>query len=139
MTWWQQVLISGALASVVGTVISVMANRKKLGAEATEVITKAASGVVSDMREDNARLRASDRDKTAQIANLEERVDDLENEQRAWEYEREDWLRVLQLHAAWDTLAIAKLRSASPPIDLPDPPPLSAPVRYRNPNKQERP
>lgn len=133
MTWWQQVLISGALASVVGTVISVMANRKKLGAEATEVITKAASGVVANFEKDNERLRTSDRDKTAQISNLEDRVDDLENEQRAWEHEREDWLRVLQLHAAWDALAIAKLREAMPPIDLPDPPPLRAPVRYRRP------
>lgn len=131
MTWWQQVLVSGALASVVGTVISVMANRRKLGAEATEVITKAASGVVSDMRHDNERLRTADREKTQRITELEHRVDFLEDDQRASDREREDWLRVLELHSAWDLLAIAKLRELDPSFDLPNPPPLHPPVRYR--------
>jgi hypothetical protein len=131
-----QILGSAATAAVLVAVINAVVTRRKLGAEATKIITDAASGMVADLRVENARLSTADHAKSARITGLEDRVDDLEDEQRGWEREREDWLRVLELHAAWDHLAIAKLREVSPAIVLPDPPPLTAPVRYqRKPNK----
>ena len=122
---------SGAVGAVIVAIIGAVTGRRKLGAEATEILTKAAGGMVERLEADNKRLRDADEAKTTKIDELEHRVDDLEDEQRAWEREREDWLRVLQVHAAWDTLAIATLREAHPPIDLPDPPPLTPPVRAR--------
>ena len=124
-----QILVSAGFATVVVAVINAVITRRKLGAEATKIITDAASGVVANIEKDNERLRSNDLKKTKRIAALETRVDDLEDEQRGWEREREDWLRVLQMHVAWDTLAVAKLRELAPDFSLPDPPPLTPPVR----------
>ena len=136
MTWPAvlQLLGSAAFAAVIVAVINAVVTRRKLGAEATKIITDAASGVVERVEADNKRLRESDVRKTQRIADLEERVDHLEDQERAWEREREDWLRVLELHSAWDLLAIAKLRGVTPPIDLPDPPPLTPPIRHTRPD-----
>jgi len=112
-----QLLGSATVAAVIGAVINGIVNRKKLGAEATEIITKAASGVVADLRADNERLR--------------HRLTQLEETQDEWELEREEWKRVLQVHAAWDLMATAAVKAAIPPIDLPPPPPLTPPVVKR--------
>ena len=112
-----QLLGSAVIASVIGAVVNGIINRKKLGAEATEIITKAASGVVSDLRQDNERLRA--------------RLVVLENAQDEWELEREEWKRVLTVHGAWDLMATTAVKQAIPPIDLPPPPPLTPPVIQR--------
>jgi hypothetical protein len=112
-----QLLGSAVVASVIGAVINGILNRKKLGAEATEIITKAASGVVRDIREDNERLRR--------------RVSELEIQASEWMIEKQEWKDVLILHGAWDLMATTAVNQAIPPIELPPPPPLTPPVRVR--------
>lgn len=125
-----------AIAAILGSgvitaVVNGVSNRRKLGAEAsreeaqadqlsaqaTQTITTAASGVVADVRADNQRLRMrADRQ--------DERIEELEDWIR-------EWRDVLQVHAAWDAMAITKVREAIPPIELPSAPPLSPPNRRR--------
>lgn len=102
------VAASGALAAVVTGIL----NRRKLSAEATKIITDAAASTVEQIEKDNKRLR--------------ERVEQLEAAELAWRRERADWRDVLTLHAAFDHLAVAKLREHGI-NDMPSPPPLYPP------------
>ena len=122
---------SAGITAVLLLVITAVINRRKLGAEtdnisatATKAITDAASGVVERIEGDNLRLRAS-------IERLEAAEDKHDRDRREWALEREEWRRALQLHAAWDALAITKMNEAIPPIDLPDAPPLTPPTLDR--------
>jgi hypothetical protein len=126
------VLSSAAFSSVVGAII----NRRKLGAEtgalsatATETITKAAAGVLTEAREDNKRLRADNLTLQSRAADLETRIDVLERRDQLYRLYLEDERRTLQLHAAWDVMATTAVNQAIPPIDLPPPPPLTPPTR----------
>ena len=119
-----ELLISTGVATVVVAVINGFITRRKLGAEATKIITDAASGVVERVEADNTRLRQADAHKTEQINMLEERVDVLEDREREWEAREREWVRILQDHAAWDTIAIRMIADALPSVHLPDPPPL---------------
>ena len=125
-------LLGTALAStVLVAIINAIVTRRKTGAEtetlsagATKIITDAAAIVVQEIRADNERLRI-------EAAVTEERLDDLEHERAEWQREREEWRRVLQVHAAWDSLAITAIRDAIPPIELPQAPPLTPPTLPR--------
>jgi len=110
-----QLLGSVVLAAVLGAIINGFLNRRKLGAEATEIITKAASGVVERLEAELLRV-------TNDNTRLRERVNTLEIKEEA---DR----AVLQLHAAWDHLAVERLTEAG--IDMPMPPPLSPPPLSR--------
>lgn len=77
------------------------AETKKLGAEATELITQAASDVVANIRHDNAELRQ-------RLSRVERHSDALRD--------------ALQVHAAWDYNAARKLEEHG--IAMPPPPPL---------------
>jgi len=122
---------ASGITAVLLLVINAVINRKRLGAEtnnisatATKAITDAASGVVERIEGDNLRLRAS-------IERLEAADVKHDQERREWALEREEWRRVLQVHAAWDALAITRIAEAIPPIDLPDAPPLTPPTLDR--------
>jgi len=122
---------ASGITAVLLLVINAVINRKRLGAEtnnisatATKAITDAASGVVERIEGDNLRLRSS-------IERLEANEDKHDRDRREWALEREEWRRALQLHAAWDALAITKMNEAIPPIDLPDAPPLTPPTLDR--------
>lgn len=132
---WVVILVAILGSTALSSVVSVIASRRKLGAEtgalsatATETITKAASAVLQESRDDNARLRAENATLRIKQAEDEIRIDRLEQQALVDRRKSDDWVRVLQLHAAWDTLAIAKVREAIPPIDLPDAPPLTPPT-----------
>lgn len=133
MTTSVWVIVLGAILSstVISSVVNAIVNRRKLGAEtdglsasATETITKAAAGVLREAREDNQRLRLKELEN-------EGRIDALEAEVRELKLEREESRRVLIVHAAWDALAIERVREAIPPISLPDAPPLTPPTLHR--------
>lgn len=128
------VLVSSGLATIVVAVINAVATRRKLGSEATKIITDAAGGFVSTIQLDNARLREQAARDAERIAALERRVDEFEDferhladRERKWDRQRRELDRALQSHAAWDRAAIAKLKSLDPPIYLPTPPPLLPP------------
>jgi|GEM_PF-3524825 len=105
----------GGVAAIVTAVVTGLFSKRKLGAEATEIITKAASGVVERIEKDNLDLRA-------EVTGLKEA---REQDKREWRQVTRDWRAALQLHAAWDALAIAKLHEAG--IEIPEPPPLYPP------------
>ena len=107
---------TGGIGAVAGSVVAGLFGKRKLGAEATEIITKAASGVVERIEQDNAALRS-------QVALLEKvRVQDRD-ERRS---EMRAWRETLQLHAAWDALAIAKITDSGL-TGIPGAPPLYPP------------
>lgn len=113
-----QVLGSVAFVTLVTSVTNNLMTRKRLGAEATKIITDAATGVVTDVRADNKRLRDSE-------VELRGRIDALEKAQDAWEDEKRRWKQILQDHEHWDTLVSQELRSVHPETNIPDPPPLT--------------
>lgn len=100
------------VGSVLGAVVAAIASRKKLGADATKIITEAAAGVVTDLRAELGRSEAK-----------------MERMRLAFVEEREAWRRVLQLHVAWDSIAIAKVNALLPvgSEPLPPAPPLLPP------------
>ena len=105
------ILSTLGIGSVAGAVIAGLFSRKKLGADATKIITEAAAGVVTDLR--------------AEVGRADAKMDRM---RAAFEAERESWRRVLQLHVAWDTIAIAKYNAMCTPGDeLPPAPPLLPP------------
>ncbi len=112
-----QLLGSVVLAAIAGAIINGIINRRKLGAEATEIITKAATGVVERLEAELTRV-------TGDNARLRERVNSLE-------IQEETDRAVLQLHAAWDHMAVQRLAEYGI-TDLPQPPPLSPPPLSRS-------
>lgn len=118
------VLSSAGVTVVLGALVQGWFNKKKLGADATEIITRAASGVVE-------RLEAEIATKMTNYATLEGKyngvLEAMDSLKAAFAAERESWRRVLQLHVAWDAIAIAKLGELD--IDLPPAPPLMPPGR----------
>lgn len=140
------VLASLGLGTIGGAIVAAISNRRrlnadtgKLGAEATKIIQEAASGVVVDLQKSIARKEvewAEEREeahaalvaeRAAGLVVLEERAAENKALRDAWQRERDDVYRVLQLHVAFDQLAIAKL--AEEGIEMPPPPPLLPPLR----------
>lgn len=114
---WIQILAALGAGGILTAAVNGYLNRRKLGAEATKIITDAAASTVKDVREDNARLRL--------------RVEHLEQLEDAWESERQAWRDVLMLHAAFDHLVVKRLQDEGI-TDLPSPPPLYPPSALRS-------
>lgn len=131
-------LSSGAIATFLGAVINGAFTKRKLSAEATEIITNAASDVVTQLRTelDRARnemngLRAQQIAESERLRNehrgqvraiIEEHIRELSKRDADFQEERERWRHLLQLHVAWDWIAIEKLSQLN--VTLPDPPPI---------------
>lgn len=98
-----QVLVAIAASGVLGAVINGLVNRRKLGADATKIITDAAASVTDTMQK--------------RLASLESKEDERDAEEVAWRF-------TLAIHAAWDRKAIDIIRTAIPSADIDDPPPL---------------
>ena len=111
---------AGGLGAIVAAIITGLFSKRKLGAEATEIITKAAAGVVTNMQAEIERQVARNKELVARHEADMDRV--MADHKR----EVEDMRRVLQLHVAWDAIAIAKMAEVG--IDLPPAPPLLPPV-----------
>lgn len=122
------VLAGGGVSAVVAAMVTGFFSKKKLGAEATEIITNAAAGVVTSMqgqlsRSDQARHDDQLRHERAMASMAEAHVK-----------ERREWQKVLQLHVAWDVMAIARMAEAaqsdSQILPLPPPPPVTPAQRF---------
>lgn len=109
----------GGLATIIGSIITAALTKKKLGAEATEIITNAASSVVTRL-ESEVQRAVADRERMRAECDA-----DLAKARREFADEREQWRRVLQLHVVWDAIAIAEMAKLG--IDLPPAPPLTPP------------
>lgn len=101
------VIGSGGVGAIIVSVVNAVQSKKKLGAEATEIITRAAAGVVENLRDDNKDLRET-------VVRLEAWIDALRD--------------TLQMHAFWDALATKALEDAGI-TNLPPPPPLYPPQK----------
>lgn len=118
---WLTILFSTGAATVVVSIINAIAQRRKLGAEtdkigteATKVITDAASGVVRDLREDNARLRKENELMRADFSALERREDELETQVRRLNQHARDW-------GIWADRALAALHEGNANFNTPRP------------------
>lgn len=115
----------GGIAAIISAVVAGLFSKRKLGAEATEIITKAAAGVVTNMQAEIDRLIAA----AAQRAiDHHQQMTDL---MRLHEDEIEEIRKVLQLHVAWDTVVKAECERHG--ITLPPVPPLLPPRRLERP------
>lgn len=94
-------LASGGLGAILVAVINGIFTKRKLGAEATEIITRAAAGVVESLEKQ------------------------LKTEREIFNAEREAHRRAWELHIAWDEEVIARMAAAG--IKLP---PAPSPPRF---------
>lgn len=108
---------AGGVGAVITATLNALVQRKRLGAQAADIIQRAAAGVVTTLQEEDKRkgLRIAELERKEQM--LERRVDHLERERDADRH-------AAQLHAAWDHLAVAELSTVE--SRLPPPPPLYA-------------
>lgn len=118
---------AGSVGAVIAALITGLFTKRKLGAEATEIITKAASGVVESLNGEIVRVNSAlaavraeqSRERISHARELRERDARHAAQMSAVR-------RTLQLHVAWDVMAIARLGEHG--IDLPEPPPLLPPL-----------
>lgn len=115
-----QFLGGAGVAAVVAAVINAFVNRRKLSAEATEIITKASAGVVENIMKDNAELRRELGEIKAEVnilrnaqhvADKRERVHLLSEERWQWHMGR--WHRHCQRQA--DAIVTLGGRPETPP------------------------
>lgn len=110
------ILGAGGLGAILAAVVTGLFSKHKLGAEATEIITKAAAGVVTNLQlEIDRQVKARQEDAIAH-RNATELLIASHGREMA------EVRRVLQLHVAWDAIAIARLGDMG--IELPPAPPL---------------
>lgn len=107
---------AGGLSAIIAAIVTGLFSKKKLGAEATEIITKAAAGVVTNLQAEIDRQVSRNATLTAEHKEEMRRLIDRH------EAEMDEVRRVLQLHVAWDAIAIAKMAEVG--ITLPPAPPL---------------
>lgn len=96
-----QILLSAGGATVIAAIINAVMNRRKLGAEATEIITKAAGLQVENVMKDNTELRTKvarlektvdQHEHTIEVAERRERHHLIEDERWRWHMQRwHDW------------------------------------------------
>ena len=104
------VLAAVGAGGIITAIVSGMFTKKKTGAEAAEIITRAASGVVTNLEKEMLRGR-KDIDELIE-ASREERErhrEEMSRVARAGILEREAWREVLAQHVAWDSAAAAAL------------------------------
>lgn len=120
------ILGTAGISTVIAAVVTGLFSKRKLGAEATEIITKAATSVVTNLQNELARQQNVN---TELVREHKEHIVTL-IESHAEEIE--EVRRVLQLHVAWDAIAIAKMAEVG--IDLPPAPPLLPARRFDHPS-----
>jgi hypothetical protein len=120
------ILGSAGVGAIAAAIIAGLFSRRKLGAEATEIITKAAAGVVTSMQADLDRQTKRNEDLVAEHRDFVGRLISSHAE------EIEEFRRVLQLHVAWDSIAIAEMAKIG--INLPPAPPLLPARRFDHPH-----
>lgn len=116
---------AGGLGAIIAAIVTGLFSKRKLGAEATEIITKAAAGVVKNLE---GEIERQVRRNELLIAEHEHVLNRLVSSHAE---ELEEVRRVLQLHVAWDAIAIAKMAEVG--IDLPPAPPLLPARRFDHP------
>ena len=115
-------LFSAGGAAIIAALITAIVNRRKLSAEATEIITKAAAGTVENIMKDNAALRERQALQEAQIARLTIAIEAAEKRERHQAVSEERYRWHLDRWHRYTTRVIDELRAMGGSIE--DPPPL---------------
>lgn len=111
---------SGTFGAVLVAIVNGLFFKRRTGAEATEMIQRAAAGLTTSV---TVELERVTRQHQLDRETWETQRSALEETMRR---EREESRAVLQLHAAWDALVFAAVREAG--MDsIPEPPPLLPP------------
>jgi len=148
------VLGVGGLSTIAAAIISALMSKRKLGAEATNLITQAASGVVDRIEKELERsikqregiekeLKRSIEQREAlqaQVIDLETTIErkaeewdaELRAKEIVWQRVEADWREVLQVHAAWDYAALVALERHDIDHGLETPPPLYPPPGHQH-------
>ena len=119
------VLGTAGVSTVIAAIVTGLFSKRKLGAEATEIITKAATSVVTNLQGELARQQSVN---TELVREHKEHITSL---LASHAEEMEEVRRVLQLHVSWDAIAIARMAEVG--IDLPPAPPLLPARRFDHP------
>jgi hypothetical protein len=101
-------LTAAGVGAVLLAVVNGLFSKRKLSADATKVITEAASGVVERLTEENARVIASNIVLAGKVEALQTNVQLLRD--------------AIAVHAFWDQQAFNAAKAQG--LDLPEPPPL---------------
>lgn len=119
------------LSAIVAAVVSGLFSKRKLGAEATEIITKAAAGVVTNIQSElDRQVAKNQRVVESHAQEMSSASTKMQGMERDHAREMEEVRRVLQLHVAWDAIAIAKMSELG--VQLPPAPPLLPPLRHEH-------
>jgi len=110
--------ILGALGAggIITAFVTGFFSKRKVGAEATEIIQRAASSLVESQQKEIDRTRTE----TSELITAHR--EEISRIARAIVSEREEWREVLRQHIAWDSAAIAALNEhginlgAVPPV-----------------------
>lgn len=111
-----QLLGSAAVAAVLAAVVTGLFSRRKLSAEAAEIITKAASGVVERLEAENARIAASNLVLGGRAEAQGILLEQVQRDLRALHEQ-------VAVHVFWDQQAVEMAREQG--LELPPPPPLT--------------
>lgn len=104
------VLAAVGIGGIITAIVNAIVTKRKTGAEAAEIITRAASGVVTNLEKEMLRQR-SDIDELIK-ASREERTrhrEEVSRIVRAIVLEREESRMILAQHVSWDSAAAAAL------------------------------
>lgn len=119
MNQWLQILGLVGIGGVLVATINGLFSKRKLSADATKIITEAASSVVADLRTELAR-------RAAENVLLEGRVAATVIEQSTQRDHMRSLDQAVAQHVLWDQQVRETLRESG--IDVPAPPPLPGPV-----------
>ena len=108
-------LTSFGISAVVLALVNGLFLRRKMSAEATKLITDAASGTLNGVWEENKRL-------LGRQAATEARLDAVERENRLQAEHQRQTDALIVVHGEWDRQAYYAARDKG--IQLPQPPPL---------------
>jgi len=103
--------------SVLTAIVQNFLGRKKLGADASKIISEAAASTVTLVRTEAEELRKQVTELRAQVERLQ-KMRDADDEQARFQR------ILLREHEAWDDDVVARCATAVPPIQLRDRPPL---------------
>lgn len=115
MNPWLQAFSYIGIGGVLAAVITGLFSRRKLSADATKIITDAASGVVAELRTELGRAAQANALLTGKVE-----AGQLIQTQQQEHLRSID--QAVAMHVLWDRQAYATLRESG--IELPEPPPL---------------
>jgi uncharacterized membrane protein YebE (DUF533 family) len=97
---------------VVAALLNAVVNKRKLSAEATEIITKAAAGTVANVVSDNTTLRERVEKLETKVGELVETGRIHEQRERAWQHHEERYRWHLERHYRFEDALLAIINQA---------------------------